>query len=54
MTAASQNVRKLEEEVKEYDDMDPDELVEWEKDEYIRLRRRLGEAKKVVVQREFE
>jgi hypothetical protein len=38
----------------EYDDIDLDDLLDEEKDAYIRLRRRATEAKKVIGQREFE
>lgn len=52
--AARQNHSRLAGELKVYDDADPDDLLDEEKDEYIRLRRRVVEARKVVDQRNFE
>lgn len=54
VTAAMQNLREIEEQVKELDEIDSDDLLDEEKDAYIRLRRRAAEAKNLVEQREFE
>ena len=54
MTAAKQQLRNLEEEIREYDEIDCEDLADEEKDAFIRLRRRAVKAKNVVDQREFE
>lgn len=54
VTAAKQQLRKLEEEIREYDEIDCEDLADEEKDAFIRLRRRAVKAKNVVDQREFE
>lgn len=54
VTVATQNLRQLEEEVREYEDIDVDDLLEEEINAYMRVRRRASIANKVLAQLEFE
>lgn len=54
LTEATRNLEELEEEINDYNKIDPDELLDEEKTEYMRLQRRASNAKSVKVQREFE
>ena len=51
---ARQHLRTLEEEVREYDEYDFEDFLDDERDAYMRLCRRVSEAKKVLARRQFE
>ena len=54
LTAAQQNLRSIDEELRDYDEIDEDDFLDEERDAYIRLRRRATNARRVVKDREFE